>query len=101
MEKPGFKKNEEGELELDSAGKPFKWYQLIYSAQKINAVLIREAGLPPAVEEFSERFVGYLVVSLGDLFSRYNQCTFDPASRDITAFHMLLGLMRMTTLPMG
>ena len=101
MEKPIFEKDEEGELVLDSVGKPVKRYRLINSAQKINAVSIRGASLPPAVEEFSERFAGYLVVSLVDLFSGYDQCTFDPASRDITAFHTPLGLMRITTLPMG
>ena len=69
--------------------------------QKINAVSIRDASLPPAVEEFSKRFAGYPVVSLQDLFSGYDQCTLDPASRHITAFHTPLGLMRMTTLPMG
>src|SRR5205085_5451984 len=82
-------------------GKPFNRYRLINSAQKINAVSIRDASLPSAVEEFSERFAGYPVVSLVDLFSSYDQCTLDPASRDITAFHTPLGLMRMTTLPMG
>ena len=101
VEKPGFEKDEEGELVLDSAGKPFKRYRLINSAQKINAVSIRDPSLPPAVEEFSERFAGYPVVSLVDLFSGYDQCTLDPASRDITAYHTPLGLMRMTTLPMG
>ena len=53
------------------------------------------------MEEFSERFAGYPVVSLVDLFSGYDQCTLDPASCDITAFDTRLGLMRMTTLPMG
>ena len=101
MEKLGFQKDEEGELVLDSAGKPFKRYQLINSAQKINAVSICDASLPPAVEEFSDRFAGYPVVSLVDLFSGYDQCILHPASRDITAFHTPLGLMRMTTLPMG
>ena len=101
VEKPRFKKDEERELVLDSAGKPFKRYRLINLAQKINAVSIRDASLPPPVEEFSERFAGYPIVSLVDLFSRYDQCTLDPASRDIMAFHTPLGLMRMTTLPMG
>ena len=101
MEKPGFEKDEEGELVLDSVGKPFKRYRLINSVQKINAVSIRDASLLLAVEEFSERFAGYPVVSLVDLFSGYDQCTLDPTSRDITAFHTPLGLMRMTTLPMG
>ena len=53
------------------------------------------------MEEFYERFTGYPVVSLVDLFSGYDQCTLDPALRDIRAFHTPLGLMRMTTLPMG
>ena len=101
VEKTGFEEDEEGELVLDSAGKPFKRYRLIHSAQKINAVSIRDASLPLAVEEFSERFAGYPVVSLVYLFSRYDQCTLGPTLRDITAFHTLLGLMRMTTLPMG
>ena len=101
VEDPGFENNEEGASVLDSAAKPFKQYQLRNSAQKINAVSIRDASIPPAVGEFSERFAGYPVVSLVDLFSRYNECTLNPASRDITAFHTPLGLMRMTTLPMG
>ena len=100
MEYPRFKKDEEGEVVWDSAGIPFKQYRLITLAQKINVVSIRDASLPPAVEEFSERFAGYLGVSLVDLFSGYNRCTLDPASHDITAFHMLLGLMRMMELPM-
>ena len=86
---------------LDSTGPLFKRYRLINSAQKINAVSIRDASLPPAVEEFSERFAGYLVILLVDLFSGYDQCTLNPASRDITAFHTPLGLMRITTLLMG
>ena len=101
VEKPGFEKDEKGELIIDSAGKPFKRYRLINLAQKINWVSIHDASLPLAVEEFSETFAGYRVVSLVDLFTRYDQCNLDPASRNITAFHTPRGLMRMTTLPMG
>ena len=101
VEKPGYEKNESGELVVDSVGKPIKRYRLINSAQRINAVSIRDASLPPAVEEFSERFARYPVVSLVDLFSGYIQCTSDRVLRDITAFHTPLGLMRMTTLWMG
>ena len=101
VEKPGYEKNESGKLVVDSAGKPIKRYRLINTAQRINAVSIRDASLPSAVEEFSERFAGYPVVSLVDLFSGYDQCTLDPVSRDITSFHTPLGVMRMTTPPMG
>ena len=48
-ERPSFEKDEEGELVLDCARKPFKRYLLINSAQKINAVSIRDASLPPAL----------------------------------------------------
>ena len=69
MEKPGFEKDKEGELVLHSAAKPFERYRLINSAQKINTVSIRDTSLPLAVEQFSETFAGYLVVSLVDLLS--------------------------------
>ena len=101
VEKPKFEKDQEGELVLQRAGKDFKRYRLINLAQKINAVLIPDASLPPAVEEFSQEFAGYPVVSLVDLFSGNGKCTLDPASRDITAFHIPLELIRMTVLPMG
>src|SRR5205085_6470641 len=97
VEKPGYEKDESGKVLLDRRGQPIKRYWLINSAQRINAVTIWDASLPPAVEKFSEKFGGYPVVSLVDLFSGYDQCTLDPASQDITAFHTPLGLMRMTS----
>ena len=101
VEKPGFEKDEEGNLILDSNQKPIKHYRLINLAQRINVVLIRDASLPPGADEFSERFAGYPFILLVDLYLGYDQCTLAPESRDITAFHTPLGLMRMTTLPQG
>ena len=72
MEKPRFEKDGEGELLLDSAGKPFKSYRLINSAQKINTISIHDTSLSMAVEQFSERFAGYPVFSLVDLVSGYD-----------------------------
>jgi hypothetical protein len=68
------------------------------SAQRMNEVTIRGASLPPSVDEFSEQCSGYLLLSLIDLFSGYDQCSLTEESRDLTAFHTPLGLMRMTTL---
>ena len=101
VEKPGFEKDEDGNLILDSNQKPIKRYRLINLAQRISAVLIMDASLPPGADEFSERFVGYPLISLVDLYSGYDQCTLSPESRDIAAFHTPLRLMRMTTLPQG
>ena len=101
VEKPGYERDDEGNLVLSTEGIPIKRYRLINSAQRINAVSIRDASLPPGADEFSERFAGYPLISLIDLFSGYDQCTLAPESRDITSFHTPLGLMRMTTLPQG
>ena len=76
-------------------------YMLINSAQRLNAVTIRDASLPPTVDEFSEEFAGFPLISLLDLFSGYDQCSLDPVSRDLTAFMTPFGLMRMATLPQG
>ena len=101
VEKPGHERDDEGNLVLSTEGISIKCYRLINSAQRINAVSIRDASLPPGADEFSERFAGYPLISLIDLCSGYDQCTLASESRDITLFHTPLGLMRMTTLPQG
>ena len=99
--KKGYEKDEEGNLVLDRAGKPIGRHRLINCPQKINAITIRDASLPPAADDFSEHFAGYPLISLLDLFSGYDHCSLTKESRDVTAFHTPLGLRRMTTLPQG
>lgn len=77
-----------------------KW-RIVYAAQRINAVTIRDASLPPSADEFSELFAGYPLISLLDLFSGYDQCALAEESRDLTSFVSPFGLLRMTALPMG
>jgi len=76
-------------------------YRLINAAMKMNSVTLRDANLPPSVDEFSEEFAGCACASLIDFFSGYDQLTLDKRSRDMTAFMTPLGLLRMTTPPQG
>jgi len=76
-------------------------YQLINAAQRLNAVSIKDASLPPSADEFREEFAGFPLLSLLDLFSGYDQCELDLSSRDMTALQKPLGLLRMTALPQG
>ena len=76
-------------------------YKLINAAQRLNAITIKDASLPPSADNFSEGFVGFPLLSLSDLFSRYDQYILTPESRDMTAFMTPFGLLRMTTLPQG
>src|SRR5258706_12753022 len=76
-------------------------YRLINFAQRLNAVTIRDASLPPTVDEFSEAFTGFPLISLLDFFLGYDQCVLAEVSRDLTAFMTPFGVLRMTTLPQG
>ena len=76
-------------------------YRLINAALDMNKVTIRDANLPPSVDEFSEDFAGCHIASLIDLFSGYDQMELDVHSRDMTAFMTPIGLLRMTSIPMG
>ena len=78
-----------------------KKHRLILAAQRINAVTIRDASLPPSADDFSEEFAAYPVISLLDFFSEYDQVSLYPESCDMTGFQTELGLMRLTTVPQG
>ena len=73
-------------------------YYLINTTIEINRVIVKDINLPPSINEFFEKFINYIIVSLIDFFSGYNQIKLDKKSRDLTAFHTPLELLRMTTL---
>jgi hypothetical protein len=69
--------------------------------QALNKVTIRDAEIPPAVNQFSEKFAGYSIFSSINFDAEYYQILLDLASRDLTAFLTELELIRMTRLLMG
>ena len=73
-------------------------YRLIWSVTKQNSEMIRDAGLPPDVKEFSKRFAGQVIRSLMDFFAGYEQVPLAADSRDITAIETEQGLMGFTVL---
>ena len=76
-------------------------HQLINDMQCLNKVTIRDARMPPTVDEFSEDFMGYPIISGIDYYSSYNEILLDAASQDLTTFISDLGLIRNTRLPQG
>ena len=76
-------------------------YRFINDVQLLNGVTIRDSGMPPSVDEFSEDFAGYQITSSIDYYSGYYQIPLDRRSRDYTAFLTPLGLVRSTRLPQG
>jgi hypothetical protein len=75
--------------------------RIVHDLQPLNKITIRDAGLPPIVDDFIERFAGRQCYTVFDLFWGFDACRVHPASRDLTAFLTPLGLLRLTSLPMG
>ena len=86
---------------VESSGKSSGDYRFINDMQPLNAVTIRDAGMPPSVDEFSEDFAMYPILTSVDYYSGYNQLSLDAQSRDLTSFLTDAGLVRQTRLPQG
>jgi hypothetical protein len=76
-------------------------YRLINAAMYINRHTIRDANLPPNLEEFVEEFAGLKAVSLVDMQSGYDQVPLAVKSRDLTGFQTPMGLLRNCTIIQG
>ncbi|OMJ08874.1 Retrovirus-related Pol polyprotein from transposon [Smittium culicis] len=69
--------------------------------REVNRVSIKNAGVPPNLEEFSEDFSGKPNYSTFDMMSGYDQISLDLEPRDLFSLQTPLGLVRMTKLPMS
>jgi hypothetical protein len=76
-------------------------YRLINAALKMNQIIIRNANLFSAMNEFSKEFVDCVIASLINLFFEYDQLSLIEKCRDIIAFMTSLDLMRMITILMN
>ncbi len=75
--------------------------RVIHDLQPLNRVSIRDAGLLPKVDDFVEQNVGMVCCTMFDMFWGFDGRRLDVRSRDMTAFYTPLGLLRLTSLPMG
>ena len=75
--------------------------RIVHDLQPLNGVTIRDAGLPPILDAFVEPFAGRQCYSAFDLHWGFDARKIHPTSRDLTAFMSPLGLLRLTSLPMG
>ena len=75
--------------------------RLVHDLQPLNAVTIRNAAVPPLVDQFVEGIAAHSCYSMLDLLVGYDHRTLDVASRDLTSFQSPLGTLQNTTLPQG
>jgi hypothetical protein len=78
-----------------------KSLRLVHDLQPLNRVTIRDAAVPPLMDQMIDAFAGRACYGLLDLFVAFDQRTLDVRSRDMTTFQTPLGTLRLTVIPMG
>ena len=75
--------------------------RIVHDLQKLNGVSVKDAGVPPILEEFVEAYAGRSIYTVLDMYWGFHARMLDVESRDMTAFQTPLGEFRITSLPMG
>jgi len=75
--------------------------RLVHDLQPLNAVTIRNSGVPPLTDQVIEAMAGHACYTMLDLFVGYDHRTLDIASRDLTTIQSPIGAVRLTRLPQG
>ncbi|GBG76921.1 hypothetical protein CBR_g23135 [Chara braunii] len=84
--------------DLEAIKATLRWVQ---DLQRLNAVMVRDAGGLPNVDAVSESCAGRPIISLIDLYSGYDQFPVYPPDRPVTAMHTPRGLIHMSVAPQG
>ena len=75
--------------------------RIVHDLQPLNAVSIRETGLPPVLDDFVEPFAGRKCYTVFDLYWGFDARKVNTLSRPMTAFLTPLGLLQITSMPTG
>ena len=73
----------------------------MHDLQPLNAVVVKDAGLPPMVEQYTESFGAWGCYGIFDLMVGFDQHVLALQSQDLTTFQSLLGTLHLTSIPMG
>jgi hypothetical protein len=75
--------------------------RLVHNLQPLNAVTVRNSGVPPLADQLIEAMAGRSCYSMLDLFVGYDHRTLDVSSRNLTTIQSPIGALRLTCLPQG
>jgi hypothetical protein len=99
-----------GVYECSDASYRLRWFcvkkkngalRLVHDLQPLNAVTIRNSGVPPIPDQIIKAMAGRACYSILDLFVSYDHRTLDISSRDLTTVQSPVGTVRLTCLPQG
>ncbi len=75
--------------------------RLVVAVEKLNSVTVRDASLPPNINDFAESFAGHAIYFAGDMYSGFDARILDVESRPLGTFHSPDGPKQQTTLIQG
>jgi len=75
--------------------------RIVHDLQPLNAVTLRNSGVPPIADQIIESMAGRSCYTMLDLYSGYDQRSLDIASRDLTTIQSPIGAIRKTVVPQG
>jgi hypothetical protein len=78
-----------------------KSLRLVHNLQPLNAVTIRDASVPPNMDQMAEDFACCGCYGILDLFVAFDQRSLNNSSCNYTTFQTPLGTYRLTAIPMG
>jgi hypothetical protein len=78
-----------------------KSLRLVHDLQPLNAVTVKDAGLPPMVKQYAELFGGRGRYGVFDLLVGFDQRSLAPESRNLTTFQSPVGTLHLASIPMG
>ncbi|MBW0583999.1 hypothetical protein O181_123714 [Austropuccinia psidii MF-1] len=81
--------------------KPKGKLRIVHDLQDLNKVTIKDAGLPPNVDEFVGSFSQRACYGLGDIMGGYDERELYIDTRPLTTFETPLGRVQLTRLPQG
>jgi len=75
--------------------------RIVHNLQPLNAVTIRNAGLPPDPKQIIKSMASRSCYTILDLFVGYDHQTLDKALRDLTTVSTPVGTQQLTCMPQG
>jgi len=78
-----------------------KSLQIMHDLQPLNVVMIQDSGAPPILEFYVDNLSGQGSYTGLDLFVAFDHRSLAIQSWDLMTFQTPLGLLQLTTLPMG
>ncbi|MBW0576726.1 hypothetical protein O181_116441 [Austropuccinia psidii MF-1] len=81
--------------------KPNGKLRIVHGLQDLNKVTIKDAGLPPSVDEFVGSFSGREFYGLGDIMGGYDGRELDITTIPLTTFETPLGRLQLPRLSQG